>query len=93
MKQTSCVACGTPTPDGKSAHTLLGAPHRWRLVRRAAPEGGHVLDWYCRTCWQKRKRADGEDHLADASAAAEAGKKFDSALAALKQRPPSKPTR
>ena len=92
MKPTSCAACGVPTPDGKSPHTLLAAPHRWRLVRRASPDGSHVLDWYCRACWQKRKRADDDGQPADASDASEAGKKFDSALAALK-RPPSKPTR
>jgi hypothetical protein len=92
MKRTSCIACGTPAPEGKTAHTLIGEPHRWRLVRRPAPEGGHVLDWYCRGCWSKRRRPGLEGDPADGSAAEEAGKKFDSALAALK-RPPSRPSR
>lgn len=91
MRYTRCVGCGAKTPDASTAHTLISERHGWRLTRRATAEGNHVLDWYCRPCWQERKRK-AEAQADEGSHAAEAGKKFDSALAALK-RPPSRPGR
>ncbi len=86
-----CVGCGAKTPDASTAHTLISEQHGWRLTRRETADGTYVLDWYCRSCWQERRRK-ADAHAAEPSHAAAAGKKFDSALAALKK-PPSRPAR
>ncbi|HEU4406714.1 MAG TPA: hypothetical protein VFS43_15715 [Polyangiaceae bacterium] len=54
-----CVRCKAPAPKTESAHTLISQRHGWRCVKRRDRGERPVLEWFCASCWQQRKRAGG----------------------------------
>jgi hypothetical protein len=50
-----CVSCGANAPETNTNHTVI--QQGWRLERRQADDGKHVLAWWCAACWARRKTA------------------------------------
>lgn len=50
VSQQSCVDCGALSPPTRTAHTLIGKAHGWRVTREETAEGAK-LHWRCPTCW------------------------------------------
>jgi hypothetical protein len=49
-KASSCVDCGTKTPEIESSYTLIH--DGWRLSRRESA-AGIAVEWRCKDCWRK----------------------------------------
>lgn len=56
-----CVGCQAKAPKTDTAHTLIGDKHGWRLARAVDAHGMVVMQWRCRSCWQKFKAFGGSE--------------------------------
>ena len=50
VSQQRCVDCDVLSPPTRTAHTLIGKAHGWRVTREQTAEGVRLL-WRCPTCW------------------------------------------
>ena len=50
-----CVGCRAPAPETHTTHTLIGAKHGWRVLRRPERKGPEALEWRCPRCWAAYK--------------------------------------
>jgi hypothetical protein len=55
LTQRQCADCGAVAPKTRTAHSLIGARHGWRVVRSRAPDGREQVQWRCPTCWSAYK--------------------------------------
>jgi hypothetical protein len=55
----TCVDCQKPSPETDTNYTLISAQYGWRLHRATRPDGTHVMEWRCPSCWVKFKEASG----------------------------------
>lgn len=71
LTQHLCAECGVMSPPTRTAYTLIGKAHGWRVTRYPAPPRPGVVgkswrfEWHCPTCWPAVKSARGDAMHAD----------------------------
>ncbi len=50
VTQHHCVDCNVLSPPTRTAYTLIGKAHGWRVTREERA-GGARMAWRCPTCW------------------------------------------
>jgi hypothetical protein len=50
-----CVDCDSAAPPAHSETTLTFFL-KWRLSTRVAPDGRHLAEWRCPSCWARYKK-------------------------------------
>jgi hypothetical protein len=52
-QQKQYVDCGALSPSTKTAYTLIGAKHTWRLQQVRKEDGTVVVERRCPACWTR----------------------------------------
>ena len=65
LTQHLCAECGILSPPTRTAYTLIGKAHGWRVTRYPAPPRPGVarswrFEWHCPTCWPAVRSVRGE---------------------------------
>ena len=50
-----CTECGTRSPKSATDYTLISSRYGWRLARQRNADGNIFVEWFCPSCWGKRR--------------------------------------
>ena len=99
MRREKCHECGVDSPETNTEYTLISSRYGWRVVRSRNAEGEIVMEWRCPACWKRYKEVPRSAEPSTAAprrpmvptktgriAAVAAGKAFEDALEALREK-------